>query len=268
VTASLVRGADNRHRSSPGPPDTDRSADTTTTAESLAGDAHTSGPASPSGNRPWPLKPMAGRDWTRPRRRSPVAAVWEPQLVMGRCAAHIDALYLLAYLYTGEQTMAEAAVVDAVANTAADRAIRVAGPPWVWHILTSHVHPDTGSPGHFRRQREAVALVAAGRSPSHIGALLGITSTQVHSDVWIAIPAIQAHFGLPSPRQRTFTPTLATDAGRPVTTGASNWQQTPSRTHQLPSSTGWGRRMHSDPERRIGRLSGRSPTGSRPGLRP
>jgi hypothetical protein len=251
MTASVIRGADRQRHRPPSHLDTDRSAAVTTAAESLPTTARTS--AGPNGTRPWPLEPTTRRDWTRPRRTSAATAGREPRLATDRCGAHIDALYLLAYLYIGEQTMAEAAVVNAVAHTAAEPNITVAGPPRVWHILTSHVHPNTDGPGHLRRQREAVALIAAGRSPADTGALLGISGSQVHRDVWTAIPAIQAHLGLRSPRQSTFTPALAAEAGRPV----------PTRALRLAADT-----EQDAPASFIGRFSGRSTTGSRPGWRP
>jgi hypothetical protein len=264
MIASLNRGADKQHRRPPSPLNTDRSVAATTAYGSLVSAAPAATPTSAgrNGTRPWPLEPTARRDRTRPRRSAPATAGREPRLVTDRCVAHIDALYLLAYLYIGEQTMAEAAVVNAVADTAADPAITVAGPPQVWHILTSHVHPNTDSPGHLRRQREAVALIAAGRTPAATGALLGITSTQVDRDVWTAIPAIRAHLGLQSPRRPPF---LAAPAGQPVPTGGLRLV---ADTEQDGPSPPVSNRVKPDTERRIGRSPGRSRTSSRLGKGP
>ena len=124
-----------------------------------------------------------------------------------RCRDHIDALYLLAYLYTGQRQTAEDVVVDVVASSATHRAIVVAGPSWVWHILAEQIHTRGGQrlvrvgAGDLRveagdglalslaraglspLQREALALVGTGRKAREVAALLGVTTTQIHRDV-------------------------------------------------------------------------------------
>jgi DNA-directed RNA polymerase specialized sigma24 family protein len=150
-----------------------------------------------------------GRIATRPRLRS----VDEPRDTrraaqdqmplrspMQRCHEHIDALYLLAYLYTFQHDTAEDVVVDVLASSATHRAIMVAGPPWVWHILAEQIHGRSGQrlagiaasdepalalarAGLSSPQREAIALVGTGRKASEAAALLGVTTTQVHLDL-------------------------------------------------------------------------------------
>jgi hypothetical protein len=220
MTVSRLRSGAEEHRRSPGPLRTLRPADATTTAGSVppASRAATRTRAPVPSNSSHSRSPIPLGRWhsSRPHHTPAATAGRKQRLATDRCVAHIDALYLLAYLYLGETTIAEAAVVNAVAGTVDDPAATVGGPPWVWRILTSHVHPDTDGTGHLRRQREAVALIAAGRTPSEAGILLGITSTQVHRDVWTAIPAIQAHLGLLSPTSPSLTADLAAEAERSV----------------------------------------------------
>lgn len=116
------------------------------------------------------------------------------------CRDHIDALYLLAYLYTGQRHTAEDVVVDAVVSAATRRAITVAEPAAVWHLLAGHVHArgDRDLPGIEAgaepavaltraglspRQREALALVGTGRKTHETAQLLGVTATQIHRDL-------------------------------------------------------------------------------------
>ena len=44
------------------------------------------------------------------------------------------------YLYSGQCHRAEEVVVDAVVSAVTHRAVLVAGPPWLWHILAEEVH--------------------------------------------------------------------------------------------------------------------------------
>jgi hypothetical protein len=212
MTVSRLRSGAEEHRRSPGPLRTLRPADATTTAGSVppASRAATRTRAPVPSNSSHSRSPIPLGRWhsSRPHHTPAATAGRKQRLATDRCVAHIDALYLLAYLYLGETTI--------VAGTVDDPAATVGGPPWVWRILTSHVHPDTDGTGHLRRQREAVALIAAGRTPSEAGILLGITSTQVHRDVWTAIPAIQAHLGLLSPTSPSLTADLAAEAERSV----------------------------------------------------
>jgi DNA-directed RNA polymerase specialized sigma24 family protein len=131
-----------------------------------------------------------------------LAPSWSP---VHRCREHIDALYLLAYLYTGQHDIAEDVVVDVVARSATHRAMLVGGTPWVWHILAEQIHSWGGQrllrleagdelpmarAGLSPPQREALALVVAGRRAGEAAVLLGITTMQIHRDLLAALQGL------------------------------------------------------------------------------
>lgn len=122
-----------------------------------------------------------------------------------RCREHIAALYLLAYLCTGQRDAAEELTVDAIATAATHRAIMIAGAPWVWQILAEQIHyrasqyPSRDEAGDglvldlaglSPPQREAFALVAAGRKVREAAMLLGVTTTQIHRELGSALQGL------------------------------------------------------------------------------
>jgi hypothetical protein len=116
---------------------------------------------------------------------------------------HIDALFLLALLYTGERRRAEEAVVNAMVAAAADPSITAGDPPWVWRRLASHLCPPNDgilmqgsssvtpqTAGLSPLQCETMALLVAGRDVGEVAALLGLPEHRVPVEFRIATQAL------------------------------------------------------------------------------
>jgi hypothetical protein len=117
---------------------------------------------------------------------------------LDRFHRHLDPLWILAQLSFEDGKAAERAVVDAVSCAAADPTMARAGPPEVWANLAQHVgnavdgndsQPKTEA-SMTRQQREALALLAAGRTARQTAALLDVTTAQVQRDVRAGLHAL------------------------------------------------------------------------------
>ena len=101
------------------------------------------------------------------------------------CRDHIDALYALGLIRTGDDSLAMKAVANAIASAGADPLFGAAGPALLWRLLASHVRgPDERPDLHqaatleaavtdLSLKQEAIALVAAGRGLDYVAVLLG-----------------------------------------------------------------------------------------------
>jgi hypothetical protein len=118
-----------------------------------------------------------------------------PERCIEVCRHYLDALYLLALLYTGEDQLAEEAVVDALVSAAKDPSITVTDPASVWSLLASCFRDPNGPTvvwgstaatvriaGLSIAQRETMALIVAGRSPDDVAVLLAVPPAQVQDD--------------------------------------------------------------------------------------
>ncbi len=145
-----------------------------------------------------PTAPLApsGVSWRAGRRRSAklASAHMAARCAIERSAGHLDAVYLLAYLYTGNRVTADGAIVDAVACLLHNPAAPTAGPVWVWRILADRIHaqlrvkPDcpgslTGPISPSSIERECIALVGAGRPVRDVAALLGMSTAQAQRNI-------------------------------------------------------------------------------------
>jgi hypothetical protein len=148
-------------------------------------------------------------------------------LLGGDCWEDIDALYVLAYLYSGDRCIAEEAVVEAVANVFVDPVAVVGGRNWLWQIMAANIRTQCEK-GLLRgtlcvgavsdAQRQCIALIAVGRNVLEAAALLDTTVAQVRHDTHAGIRAFQLALGL--------------QAGSAV--GASSAGRSPSRRGRLP----------------------------------
>jgi hypothetical protein len=127
------------------------------------------------------------------------------QLAIESFRDHIDALYLLALLYTGERRRAEEAVVDAMVAAAADPSITAGDPPWVWRGLAAHLCRSSeqtiiqGSSaasvqmaGLSPLQCETMALLVAGRDVHEVATLLDLPEKRVPVEFRSATGALDA----------------------------------------------------------------------------
>ena len=145
-----------------------------------------------------PTAPLAPSvvSWRTGRRRSAklASAHMEARCAIERSAGHLDAIYLLAYLYAGNRVTADGAVVDAVAGLLHNPAAPTAGPVWVWRILADRIHaqlkvePDcprslTAPIPPSSIERECIALVGAGRPVCDVAALLGMSASQAQRNI-------------------------------------------------------------------------------------
>jgi DNA-directed RNA polymerase specialized sigma24 family protein len=116
--------------------------------------------------------------------------------LIDKCVEHVDALFLLALLHTGECRQAEQDVIDAIADAGMEHPATRAEPGPLWRLLASHFSvPDDrtvmrGSAAAAIRaaaltpgQRQAMALVAAGRTAQGAAQLLATPVAQVEADV-------------------------------------------------------------------------------------
>jgi hypothetical protein len=116
---------------------------------------------------------------------------------------HIDALYLLALLYTGERRRAEEAVVNAMVAAAADPSITAGDPPWVWRRLASHLRrpnegnvvqgsspPTPQTAGMSPLQCETMALLVAGRNVGEVATLLDLPEHRIPVEFRAATAAL------------------------------------------------------------------------------
>jgi hypothetical protein len=113
-----------------------------------------------------------------------------------RCREHIGALYVLAYLYSGDRHVAEEAVADAVASLLAHPVPADGGPVRMWDLLASDIQGQNDR-GVFRGtpvttlqavaasdvQRQCIALVAVGRTPHDAAVLLDTTVDRLHHNL-------------------------------------------------------------------------------------
>ncbi len=114
----------------------------------------------------------------------PVVVRTTPQ----QCLAYVHPLWLFAWFTCGDPVLAEEVTVDAVVEACADPATPAGGSIPVWAALVGHVEricdelvgsvPASAAPS--MEQREAVALVLAGRTPPEVASLLQVPPMQVH----------------------------------------------------------------------------------------
>lgn len=107
---------------------------------------------------------------------------------MERYRPYVDALWLFACLTCGDPVTADQVAVEAVVRACGDPTTLPPEGPWIWSTLVGNVERTCKElDERVRRavaptvaQREAVALVLAGRSPRDVASLLGIPLVQVH----------------------------------------------------------------------------------------
>jgi hypothetical protein len=122
--------------------------------------------------------------------------------------SHLDALYLLALLYTGDVQLAEEAIVDAVVSASSEPSITDADPTWVWSVLASRFRVPNeqtvvqGSiattirmAGLSAGQRETMALIMTGRTPDDVALLLKVSAAQVQDDFCVGAWALNTAMG-------------------------------------------------------------------------
>lgn len=124
----------------------------------------------------------------------------------GGVFGHLDALYALAFLSSGNAAGAQQSVIDSFRALCADRVASVACPSVLWRRLADHVHltseaeepqPD-GSWAPFRaaalpwHQREAIALLLGGRGQRDAARLLGVSIHGFRSYVHFGLKAVHA----------------------------------------------------------------------------
>ena len=156
-------------------------------------------------------------------RSAPIARAcrWRPDAVepircpapRGRCSRpaegildHLDALYALAYLNSGDPEGAQQAVISAFINVRQDPKLTHTCPPRLWRALAGHVHrTDEGrqalsaaEPGPFRagalspHEQEAIALLLGGRREREAARLLGISVNMFRRYVRAGLEAVHA----------------------------------------------------------------------------
>jgi hypothetical protein len=143
-----------------------------------------------------------GRDTPSARRWPAPAGRHDPPAagILG----HLDALYALAYLSSGNANGAQQAVIDAFTGVCGDPTGRSACRSGLWRTLADHVHlasdgrgasPAVG-PAPFRDgalspcQREAIALRLGGRRDRDAARLLGISLGELRREIRIGLQAL------------------------------------------------------------------------------
>jgi len=123
--------------------------------------------------------------------------------------SHLDALYALAYLSSGDPDRAQQEVIDAFTDLCRDPPAPIICPSRLWRSLADHVHlasraredSSFGGPGPFRdsalpaAQREALALRLGGRRDQEAAQLLGVSLARFLRHIRAGLVAIQATQG-------------------------------------------------------------------------
>jgi len=143
----------------------------------------------------WAARPRSARQsWSAPvgGGDEPVAgdepAVPTAQTMAQQCRPYVHPLWLFAWFTCGDPAAAEEVTVNAVVETRTDPAAPTRGPTSAWSALVSNVERrcddliGSGSPrtAPSVEQREAVALVLAGRTARDVASLLGVPPMQVY----------------------------------------------------------------------------------------
>lgn len=131
----------------------------------------------------------------------------------GRCSrpaegifGHLDALYALAYLKSGDPEGAQQAVISAFIDVCRDPKFTHTCRPRLWRALAAHVHRTgqrrqalpAAEPGPFRagalspHEQEAIALVLGGRREREAARLLGISVIMFRRYVRAGLEAVHA----------------------------------------------------------------------------
>jgi len=119
---------------------------------------------------------------------------------------HLDALYALAYLSSGDPDGAQQKVIDAFTDLCRDPASRTTCRARLWRNLADHVHlanqelrdSPSNRPAPFRdnslpaEQREALALRLGGRRDRESAQLLGVSLARFLRHVRAGLVSIQA----------------------------------------------------------------------------
>ena len=175
--------------------------------------------------RPPALVPECGkRSNTHPERRQS-----RPSRRAGRPSAailgHLDALYALAYLSSGDADGAQDVVIEAFKRIGTERLTMSPGRSRIWRTLADHVHWATqqravslGSDrGPFREgrlssdQQEAIALLLVDGRDTKVACLLGISPGEVRSQFGAGLTTLQAMWFPMSPAVARSAP--ASDSG-------------------------------------------------------
>jgi len=128
------------------------------------------------------------------------------QGVIDSFRSHLDALYVLALLCTGERGPAEAAVVAAMVAAADDPSMVDADRPVVWQRLASHcTRPHTVAAGSSAAtgrtadlsgmQLQTMALIASGHDVEYVATLLDIRPSQVRAEFRTGTAVLHRSFG-------------------------------------------------------------------------
>jgi hypothetical protein len=126
---------------------------------------------------------------------------------------HIDALYMMALLGTGDDRHAEEAVVDALVAASADPSVTSGDLSSVWRCLASHfrfpneqtvvrgsIAATVRMAGLSPLQRQSMALFAVGRDIDDVATLLHIRPAQVRVEFRTGAAALDAALqSLPAP---------------------------------------------------------------------
>ncbi len=147
------------------------------------------------------------------RWRPDAVAPIRPPAPRGRCSRptegildHLDALYALAYLNSGDPEGAQQAVISAFIDVCQDPNLTHTCRPRLWRALAGHVHRanegrqalSAAEPGPFRagalspHQQEAIALLLGGRHEREAARLLGISVNMFRRYVRAGLEAVHA----------------------------------------------------------------------------
>ncbi len=119
---------------------------------------------------------------------------------------HLDALYALAYLSSGDADGAEDVVIEAFKRICREPRAKSPGEPRIWRTLADHVHlanrhraASPGSdPAPFHAaglsldQQEAIALLLVDWRDTEVACLLGISPGEVRSHFRAGLMTLQA----------------------------------------------------------------------------
>lgn len=131
---------------------------------------------------------------------------------------HLDALYALAYLSSGNANGAQQAVIDTFTGACRDPTAKPTCRSRLWRTLADHVHLACDEPGAspaagpapFRAaalspwQREAIALRLGGRRDRDAARLLGISLGRLRRELRFGLEALSA--GLLADTDRGYPP--------------------------------------------------------------